>query len=116
MTKAPFASLADSELPTGLRRGGMLAAGSIAASAFTTLCSLAATLLILRVLPSKEAGTFAFLLELLYRVGLIGSLGQSVLQARIYQQSGAAMFDWVWDARSTIWTTVPVVVAGVLAL
>jgi hypothetical protein len=106
----------DSGGSTGLRRGGMLAAGAIAASAFTTLCSLAATLLILRVLPREEAGRFAFLVELLYSVGLLCSLGQPVLQARIYQQTGAEQFDWLRDARSTLCATTPVVVAGVLAI
>ncbi len=106
----------DDEMPPGLRRGGILAAGSIAASAFTTLCSLSATVLILRVLPREAAGRFAFLVDLLYSVGLLGSLGQSILQARLYHQRGAGNFNWIGDAWSTIWTTAPVVVAGVLAI
>jgi hypothetical protein len=102
--------------PVRLRQGGLLAAGSIAASAFTTLCSLAATVLILRVLPREEAGTFAFLVELLYAVGLLGSLGQPILQSRMYLQAGDGHFDWVRDFRSTILTTGPVLAAGVVAI
>jgi hypothetical protein len=108
--------MTDSEVPPGLRRGGLLAAGSIAASVFTTLCSLSATVLILRYLANKEAGRFAFLVELLYTIGLLGSLGQSVLQARIYQQRGAENFDWARDVRATISTTAPFIAAGVLAV
>ena len=99
-----------------MRRGGVLAVGSVAASALTTLCSLLATILILRVLPHQEAGRFAFLVELLYSVGLLGSLGQSSLLARVYYQQGAKNFDWVRDARSTILLTAPVVAAAVVLL
>src|SRR6185503_14750284 len=100
------------EPPAGLRRGGILAAGAIAASVATTLCSLLATLIILRALSESQAGTFAFIVELLYAVGMLGSLGQPILQARIYQQSGAANFNWVRDAVSTFFITIPFVVAG----
>lgn len=109
-------SQSPTETPTGLRQGGILAAGSVAASALTTLCSLLATILILRVLPRAEAGRFALLVELLYSIGLLGSLGQSVLQARLYYREGAANFDWVRDARSTVWTTLPWVVLFVIAI
>jgi hypothetical protein len=106
----------DHEISPGLRRGGILAAGSVAASAFTTLCSVAATILILRVLSRGEAGRFAFLVELLYSVGLLGSLGQSVLQARLYHQAPAGHFDWRRDAWSTIWITTPFIIVSVLAI
>jgi hypothetical protein len=107
---------AANDTPTGLGRGGILAAGSVAASAFTTLCSVAATILILRVLSREEAGKFAFLVELLYSVGLLGSLGQFALQARLYHQAPAGYFDWKRDAWSTIWITAPFVVVAVLAI
>jgi hypothetical protein len=100
----------------GLRRGGILAAGSVAASAATTLCSLLATIVLLRVLPREQAGRFAFLVELLYSVGLLGTMGQSVLQARLYYQHGAAHFDWIRDVRSTFFITTPVVAAGAMAI
>src|SRR5215212_2933871 len=116
MSKNDAPSAADQRAPTGLRRGGILAAGSIAASGITTLCSLAATLLILRALPREEAGRFALLVELLYSVGLLGTLGQSILQARLYYQEGAGAFDWVRDAWSTIWTTTPIVAISVTAV
>jgi hypothetical protein len=102
--------------PTGLRRSSLLAVGSVAASAFTTLFSLAATVLILRFLPTEEAGKFAVLVELLYGLGVLGSLGQALLQARLYQQTTPGYFDWWADLRSTIWVTAPAVGLGVLAL
>jgi hypothetical protein len=111
-----FQRRAANERPIGLGRGGILAAGSVAASAFTTLCSVAATIIILRVLSRGEAGKFAFLVELLYSVGLLGSLGQFALQARLYHQAPPGHFDWRWDAWSTIWITVPFIVVGVLAI
>jgi len=114
LLKAVRAGIADTS--ARLRQGGLLAAGSIAASAFTTLCSLSASVLILRVLSREEAGTFAFLVELLYAVGLLGSLGQPILQGRMYLQAGTGHFDWVRDFRSTILTTGPVLAAGVLAI
>jgi hypothetical protein len=100
----------------GLRRGGLLAAGSVAASACTTLCSVGATILILRLLNPGDAGRFAFLVELLYSVGLLGSLGQSVLQSRLYQQAPPGHYDWRRDVWSTIWITAPFIFAGVMAL
>lgn len=106
----------DLNTPIGLRRGGMLAAGSVAASAVTTLCSLLATMLILRVLPREEAGRFAFLVELLYSVGLLGSLGQSILQARLYQQRGAERFDWLRDTWTTVAITAPVIAVATVGI
>lgn len=103
------------EVP-GLRRGGLLAASAVATSAFVTLCSVAATVIALRVLSPDDAGRFAFLAELLYSIGLLGSLGQSTLQARIYQQSPAEHFDWRKDAWSTTWLTAPFIIVAVLAL
>jgi len=101
---------------TGLRRSSLLAVGSVAASAFTTLFSLVATVLILRFLVPEEAGKFAVLVELLYGLGLLGSLGQALLQARLYQQATPGHFDWWADLRSTIWVTAPALGFGVLAL
>jgi len=101
---------------TGFRRGGILAAGSLAASGLTTLCSLGATVLVLRALPKEEAGRFALLVELLYSIGLLASLGQSALQARLYLQQRASHFDWIRDARSTVWITVPVVAVSIFAI
>lgn len=101
---------------TGLRRSSFLAVGSVSASAFTTLFSVAATVLILRFLPRDEAGKFAVLVELLYGLGLLGSLGQAVLQARLYQQARPGHFDWWADMRSTIWVTAPALGLGVLAM
>ena len=101
---------------TGLRRSSLLAAGSVSASAFTTLFSLVATVLILRFLPRDEAGKFAVLIELLYGLGLLGSLGQALLQARLYYQATPGRFDWWADLRSTIWFTIPAIGLGVLAL
>src|SRR5438874_4139623 len=115
-TPSKFQRQARNEEPIGLGRGGILAAGSVAASAFTTLCSVAATVLILRVLSGEEAGKFAFLVELLYSVGLLGSLGQFALQARLYHQAPSGHFDWVRDAWSTIGITVPFIVVSVLAI
>ncbi len=104
------------ETPIGLGRGGILAAGSVAASALTTLCSVTATILILRVLSPEEAGKFAFLVELLFSVGLLSSLGQFTLQARLYHQAPPGHFDWRWDAWSTIWITAPFILISVLAI
>ena len=111
-----FEPASSSDGPPGLRRGGMLAAGSVAASALTTLSSLVATVLILRLLPHAEAGRFAFLVELLYGIGLVCSLGQSFLQARTYHQVGGNEFDWIQDALSTVWTTLPFVIVVVAAV
>ena len=113
--RSKFQRPAANDTPTGLGRGGILAAGSVAVSAFTTLCSVAATILILRVLSREEAGKFAFLVELLYSVGLLGSLGQFA-QARLYHQAPAGYFDWRRDAWSTIWITAPFIVVAVLAI
>lgn len=104
------------EAVPGLRRGGLLAASAVATSALVTLCSVAATIIALRVLSPSEAGRFAFLVELLYSIGLLGSLGQSTLHARIYQQSTAEYFDWRKDAWSAAWMTAPVIIIAVLAL
>ena len=77
------------------------------ASAAVTICALAATALILRVLPRAEAGRFALLVELLYALGVLGTLGQATLQARLYQQAAAGHFDWWQDLRSTVALTFP---------
>ena len=103
-------------LSADLRRSSLLAMGSVGASVFTTFFSLVATVLILRFLPSDEAGKFAVLVELLYGLGLLGSLGQAVLQARLYHQAPPAHFDWWADLRSTIWITAPTVGLAVLAV
>jgi len=113
---AKVQDLRSSDEAPGLRRGGLLAASAVATSAFVTLCSVAATVIALRVLAPLEAGRFAFLVELLYSIGLLGSLGQSTLQARIYQQSPAEHFDWRKDAWSTTWLTGPFIIVAVLAL
>jgi hypothetical protein len=105
-----------SEKHAHLRRSTVLAAGSVAASAVVTLCALAATALILRILPRAEAGRFALLVELLYALGVLGSLGQATLQARLYQQAAPGHFDWWADLRSTIAITFPVVLVAVLAI
>lgn len=102
--------------PVGFRRSSLLAAGSVAASVVTTLFSVAATILILRFLPRAEAGRFAILVELLYGLGLLGSLGQAILQARLYYQEGAGHFDWWADLRSTIFVTVPAIALAVVAI
>jgi hypothetical protein len=102
--------------PTGLRRSSLLAVGSVGASVFTTFFSLVATVLILRFLPPDEAGKFAILVELLYGLGLLGSLGQAILQARLYHQATPGHFDWWADLRSTIWLTTPAVGLAVLAI
>jgi hypothetical protein len=104
------------ESAVGLRRGGLLAAGSVAASAAATLCSAGSTIIVLRLLPPAEAGRFAFLVELLYSVGLLGSLGQFILQARLYHQAPPAHYDWRRDTWSTIWITAPFILGGVIAL
>jgi hypothetical protein len=104
------------EKHTPLRRSTVLAAGAVTASAFITLCALAATAWILRVLPRAEAGRFALLVELLYALGVLGSLGQPTLQARLYQQSGAGEFDWGRDLRSTVAITFPAILLAALAL
>jgi hypothetical protein len=104
------------EAAPGLRRGGLLAASAVAASAVVTLSSVAATVIALRVLSPTEAGRFAFLVELLYSIGLLGSLGQSTLQARIYQQSSAGLFNWRKDAWSAAAITTPFIIIVVLGL
>ena len=86
------------------------------ASALVTICALAATALILRVLPRAEAGRFALLVELLYALGVLGSLGQATLQARLYQQAAPGHFDWWRDLRSTIAITFPAILLAVLAI
>jgi hypothetical protein len=104
------------ENKTGLRRSGTLAAASVTASALVTICALAATALILRALSRAEAGRFALLVELLYALGLLGSLGQAMLQARLYQHASPGHFDWLADLRATIGLTLPVVVLAVFAI
>jgi hypothetical protein len=113
-TPAPFDLAATS--PAGFRRSSLLAAGSVAASVFTTLFSVIATVLILRFLPRVEAGKFATLVELLYGLGLLGSLGQALLQARLYYQAAPGHFDWRADLRSTIWVTAPAIGVAVVAI
>ena len=87
-----------------------------AASAAVTICALAATALILRVLPRAEAGRFALLVELLYALGVLGTLGQATLQARLYQQAPAGHFDWWQDLRSTVAITFPALALAVAFL
>ena len=78
----------------------------------TTLASLAALVIILRVLPAAEAGRFAFLVELIYAFGRVGSLGQATLQARLYHQSPAKRWNWSADVRSTVCFTAPVIIVA----
>jgi hypothetical protein len=101
---------------SGLRRSSFLAASSVGTSALATGFSLMATVMILRFLPRAEAGKFAVLIELLYGLGLLGSLGQAVLQARLYHREAPGHFDWRADLRSTIWITTPAIALGVLAI
>jgi hypothetical protein len=105
-----------SEKHAHLRRSTVLAVGSVTASALVTICALAATALILRVLPRAEAGRFALVVELLYALGVLGSLGQATLQARLYQQAEPGHFDWWRDLRSTIAITFPAILLAVLAI
>ena len=105
-----------SEKHAHLRRSTFLAAGSVTASAAVTVCALAATALILRVLPRAEAGRFALLVELLYALGVLGTLGQATLQARLYQQAPAGHFDWWQDLRSTVVITFPALALAVALL
>ena len=105
-----------SEKHAHLRRSTFLAAGSVTASAAVTVCALAATALILRVLPRAEAGRFALLVELLYALGVLGTLGQATLQARLYQQAPAGHFDWWQDLRSTVVLTFPALALAVAFL
>ena len=56
------------------------------------------------------------LVELLYALGVLGSLGQATLQARLYQQAAAGHYDWWRDLRSTIAITFPPIVVAVFAL
>ena len=106
----------NSEKFAHLRRSTALAAGAVTASAAVTICALAATALILRLLPRAEAGRFALLIELLYALGVLGSLGQGPLQARLYQQAAPGHFDWWRDLRSTFALTFPPLLLGVLAI
>ena len=94
----------------------MLVASSVGASALVTLCSVTATVLILRELPHAEAGRYAILVELLYGIGLLGSLGQNVLHARLYHQAASADADWRADLRLTAAFTMPAVFLSVLAI
>lgn len=105
-----------SEKYTHLRRNTLLAAGSVTVSALVTICALAATALILRILPRAEAGRFALLVELLYALSLLGSLGQAALQARLYQQAAPRHFDWWRDLRSTAAITFPAIFLAVCAI
>ena len=81
-----------------------------------TACALLATALILRSLNRTEAGRFALLVELLYALGLLGSLGQAMVHARIYQQAAAGHFDWWRDLCSTVAITFPVILGAAFAL
>jgi len=99
-----------------LRRSSALAAGAVTVSALVTICALAATALVLRILPRAEAGRFAVLVELLYALGLLGSLGQGTLQARLYQQAAPRQFDWWRDLYLTIALTSPAILLAVVAL
>jgi hypothetical protein len=105
-----------SEKYAHLRRNTLLAAGSVSASAVVTICALAATALILRALPRAGAGRFALLVELLYALGVLGTLGQATLQARLYQQAPAGHFDWWKDLRSTVALTFPALALAVVLL
>ena len=86
------------------------------ASAAVTVCALAATALILRVLPRAEAGRFALLVELLYALGVLGTLGQATLQARLYQQAPAGHFDWWRDCDPLLSITFPALALAVAFL
>lgn len=99
-----------------MRRSTALAAGAVTASALVTICALAATALILRILPRAEAGRFAVLVELLYALGLLGSLGQGTLQARLYQQAPSGHFNWSRDLLTTVVMTFPAILLAVAAL
>lgn len=71
--------------------------GSLGASASATLAGVAANVLILRLLPPDDAGSYALLITLLYTAGTLAPLGQGTYLARFYHRVGATGRDWRAD-------------------
>lgn len=100
----------------GARRWAGLTIAPFVLTALTGLLTLAGMALLLRGLPSREAGTLSLLLALVDTFSLVGSLGQTSLVTRIYGAANRADYDWLLDLSiSAGFSVIPVALATLTA-
>lgn len=84
-------------------RGWMqLASGPAMATVLMTTISLAANVLIFRVVPPVQAGQFALLLAISQILSLLASLGQSTVIRRHYGRQPLGHYDWAFDLKRSL--------------
>lgn len=85
-----------------LWRWSQFAAGPTGAAALLSLTTLAANVIIFRLMPEVEAGYFALLTALAQTLALLTGLGQGNLTRRLYTLHALGHFDWPRDLGVTI--------------
>lgn len=84
---------------------------TVGSTAVASAASLAASTILLRVLPTEDAGAFALLSTLVQTIILIGGLGQSSLIIRLYSQQPLGHYNWRHDLSLVTLVTFPAILA-----
>lgn len=92
-----------------LWRWARFASGPTGATALLSVTTLAANVLIFRLLPPEQAGRFALLTALAQTLALLTGLGQGNLIRRMYSLKPLGYFNWPRDLLQTSMLVAPLV-------
>jgi O-antigen/teichoic acid export membrane protein len=77
-----------------------------------SVTTLAANVLIFRLLTPAQAGQFSLLVAIAQTLAIVAGLGQSTVLRRFYSHSLPGHYDWFADLFQTLALTLPVILAG----
>jgi len=101
--------------PAGLPHWIIVFGRTTGAAVVTTLFTLVANVLILRILPVVDAGRYALLISLAPMLALLGGFGQAALLKRRYSLRPPGAFNWSRDLAGSLLFSAPGLLLSVLA-
>ena len=101
--------------PAGLPDWIIVFGRATGAAVVTTLFTLVANVVILRILPVADAGRYALLISLAPMLALLGGFGQAALLKRRYSLRPPGDFNWSRDLAGSLLFSAPGLLLSVLA-
>jgi hypothetical protein len=100
---------------TTLMKGSRLIFAPISMGGVVTALTLAANLIIFRLLQPSEAGYYTLLVAAYNTIAFVAALGQPGLLHRYYAQSEVGTYHWPFDLLTSMVISAPILVLGAVA-